>query len=566
MANPIFILDETEEGVVATHTARVELPVLAAHTIEENKKKFMNTIRPSLVGIGCMNLSNRGFEFDSSFISFKAKSRFVVFAEMMKRLSKDDPTGASRFPPITIFGHADPTGDPAYNKRLSGRRAKAVFGLLTRDVAMWESLFANPFGGDEWGKKSIQHMLQNVGGIPFYEGPIDGAVTPETKKATKEAIEAYQEARGLKVDGEAGEKTRKVLFAEYMDEICQFKDGTKFKLDPKEHFLARGKDKEHKADMQGCGEFNPVLLLSKDEEDRFKDKKLKPERDTAYERDRRALVFVFKHDTVIDPAKWPCPRVGEGEGGCKERFWSDHKDRLRRDPDQEPADANGVPTGDGRREFPKTGDTFACRWYHGFAQHSPCEAGKKLWVIRLKQDGPGQEQEPFARRAYVVHAGDADIRYAPQLRGFTTDQGQVVIPVMDEELKMSLKVDLFGLEKPPGGEDEKKDGGNGQDPGPDGKDKDPGEGFDVDRFEHEDKFVELTLDAGQLMPMVQAEFPAQQRLYNLGFGKGAPGTWTPELLERAVKGFQRSRGLEVTGQLDDSQDTRARLKKEHEGP
>src|SRR5262245_38531658 len=131
MANPIFVLDETEEGVVATHTARVELPVLTAHTIEENRSKFLNTIRPSLVTIACMNLTNKGFEFDSSFVGPKSRDRFTAFAELMKRLSKDDPTGAGRFPPITIFGHTDPSGDEAYNKRLSGRRAKAMFGLLT---------------------------------------------------------------------------------------------------------------------------------------------------------------------------------------------------------------------------------------------------------------------------------------------------------------------------------------------------------------------------------------------------------------------------------------------------
>lgn len=554
MANPIFILDQTEEGVVATHPARVELPVLTSPTVEEDREELFNTVRPSLVTLGCMNLSNRGFEFDSSFISPKAKGRFTAFAELMSRLRDEDPTGAKRLPPITIFGHADPTGDEEYNKTLSGRRARAVFGLLTRDVKLWETLFSGPFGGDDWGQKSIQLMLQTVGGgIPFYDGPIDGAVTPETRKQTADAIEAYQNARDIQPpSGIAGPKTRAVLFPEYMKEICQLKSGVPFELDPKEHFLARGKDAGHKGDVQGCGEFNPVLLLSQEQEKRFKDKKLKPERDASYEDDRRALVFIFKHDSEIDSKKWPCPRSNEGSAGCKLRFWSDSKDRLRRDPDKTAAGDDGIPIGDGRRDFKETGDTFACRWYHGFAQHSPCEAGRKLWVLRLRVDGAKDAQEPLKQRAYVVHAGETS--YAPVLRGFTDDNGQLVIPVMDESVEMKLKLDFFGLETPPK-KDEKDDTGTSAETG-----------FDEDEFKNEDKFVELTLDAGALTPMTKDDLPAQQRLHNLGFGQGKPGAFTADVFERAIRGFQRTHKLTDTGKLDDDQDTREQLRAAHDSP
>ena len=46
---------------------------------------------------------------------------------------------------------------------------------------------------------------------------------------------------------------------------------------------------------------------------------LKEERNAAYEQDRRVLVFVYKHDVEIDPAKWPCPRATEGVAGCRRR-------------------------------------------------------------------------------------------------------------------------------------------------------------------------------------------------------------------------------------------------------
>ena len=80
----------------------------------------------------------------------------------------------------------------------------------------------------------------------------------------------------------------------------------------------------------GCGEFNPLLLLSQQEDDAFKtaatDPAVKEARNDAYAEDRRVLVFAFKHDSEIDPAKWPCPRATESTGGCRQRFWADDKE------------------------------------------------------------------------------------------------------------------------------------------------------------------------------------------------------------------------------------------------
>ncbi|MDI6758389.1 MAG: peptidoglycan-binding protein [Candidatus Omnitrophota bacterium] len=49
-------------------------------------------------------------------------------------------------------------------------------------------------------KKQIQIALQKAG---FYKGKIDGKIGPQTK----EAIKAFQKAKGLKVDGTVGTKT-----------------------------------------------------------------------------------------------------------------------------------------------------------------------------------------------------------------------------------------------------------------------------------------------------------------------------------------------------------------------
>ena len=109
MANPIFIIDIGPDGVVAAHPERTQLPVLVAPVPESKKAENYNTIRSQLVAIGCMQLPGAGFEFDSSFISPQSANRFTKFARLMQSLKAQDPAG--RFPPCSVFGHADPTGD-----------------------------------------------------------------------------------------------------------------------------------------------------------------------------------------------------------------------------------------------------------------------------------------------------------------------------------------------------------------------------------------------------------------------------------------------------------------------
>lgn len=55
-------------------------------------------------------------------------------------------------------------------------------------------------------KKQIQKALKNAG---FYQGPIDGVIGKQTRRAIKE----FQEANDLKADGIAGSKTCEKLTA-----------------------------------------------------------------------------------------------------------------------------------------------------------------------------------------------------------------------------------------------------------------------------------------------------------------------------------------------------------------
>ena len=61
----------------------------------------------------------------------------------------------------------------------------------------------------------IQTALKNAG---FYTGNIDGKIGPQTKKA----IEEFQKAKGLKVDGKIGTKTWSALSA-YLNPVVETK-------------------------------------------------------------------------------------------------------------------------------------------------------------------------------------------------------------------------------------------------------------------------------------------------------------------------------------------------------
>jgi Putative peptidoglycan binding domain len=273
------------------------------------------------------------------------------------------------FPRISIFGHADPVGDDVYNKALAGRRAQAIYGLLTRDVKLWETLYTTRIGGggDAWGHDAINSMLVALG----YSG--------------SDAVRGFQQSEGLAADGDAGPKTRTKLFADYMDKLCG--DLT---LDKAADFLA-GTDANGKGDVQGCGEFNPLLLFSETEEGEFAKPANAKKRNQENAPNRRVMVLLFRPGTQVTAEKWPCPRAAEGVAGCRKRFWSDGEKRR------------STHLADQRRSFDQSKDTFACRFYDRLSQLSPCER-----VVRIEQllirvcDG---EQKPIAGAPCRVLSG-----------------------------------------------------------------------------------------------------------------------------------------------------------------
>lgn len=564
MANPIFVIDIGPDGVVAAHPARTELPVLVAPVPDNRKEKDFNTIRLQLVTLGCMQLPGRGFEFDSSFISPLSADRFKKFAGLMQSLREQDDVTPKRFPPCSIFGHADPTGTDEYNKTLAGRRARAVYGLLTRNKKIWDELYNNPFGGDQWGIRSIRMMLSiplRKGEPQFFWDAIEPGPTDAEKRRvqtlTHDAIAAYQEARKLlaKGSGFPGDKTREILFGEYMDAICRDPADEAFKLDPEKDFIARHKDGDGlKGDVQGCGDFNEIFLLTQAEEDAAKkSKEQEALRNEQYRVDRRVLVYIFKHGTEIDPVRWPCPRSKEGPAGCTIRFWSDHKDRRKhttkrrsfgKDMNLFERDASGNLLLDGAGKptpikVEETGNTMACRWYHAFAVHSPCERKLEEWIVRIHVDSvqkasKPKSTQPVVGRRYVVIAGE--VEFSPVIRGTTNDRGEIRIPVFDEHVTMTVKIDVAGvlLTLPPS---------SSSTPPPPPKPP-PGPPWD-----DEDDFMQFTLDCGALKPISDPGYePAQQRLFNLGYGSADFTDQRTELF--GVKAFQEDYQLKSTGAID----------------
>lgn len=184
-----------------------------------------------------------------------------------------------------IFGHSDPTGDEDYNKVLSGRRAEAIYAVLTHDVARWERLYTSQTGGDNWGAKNVKLMLEALGYTK---------VTP------------FQKDNALSADGVAGPKTRAVLFARYFQFLFPVPLG-------KDAFLGRGADPEGKADFQGCGEFNPAMVFSAARRSRVDQGRTRRRKRTEPPRADPLLPAGHRCPPISGPVRGP-PRTPAGAG------------------------------------------------------------------------------------------------------------------------------------------------------------------------------------------------------------------------------------------------------------
>jgi hypothetical protein len=308
------ILHSDETGIIGEHAQPQVRPFFASPTVSTHR----NALALDLTPMACLNIGDVLFEFDSSVVREPAGA----LLSRLPGLRRQRANAAGDLPLVSVFGHADPAGDEEYNKTLSGRRASAVYGLLIHDPSIWNRLYANPFGGDDWSKKMDLKAISSRLGLP-----------PNSSRTT--------------------------IFAAYMQALCP--EALK-----RTDFLGRGADPGGKADYQGCGEFNPLLILSAEDSETLP----KELRDLWNLVNRRVVIFLFRPEVRVSTKEWPCPRATEATTECRKRFFRNAQERLTPGPER-------------RYHFGSLDETFACRFYDRIAGASPCERFLRTYKIRL---------------------------------------------------------------------------------------------------------------------------------------------------------------------------------------
>lgn len=334
----------TPAGTIGTHPSRSLFPIFVGTTTSNE----FNTVKDPLVVIACWRMDDIRFDFSSSFVRPDSADEFMLLSVLMR---------AHPNAPLSLFGHADPVGEPEFNKRLSGRRAEAIYAVLVRDTARWERLYNN--AEDKWGVRSIQLMLDKLG---FPPGRTDGTMDAGTTTAL----------RNFRAPGTNDAGTRQALFTAYMDAICKDINGARFVLTASD-FLGRGADPDGRVDFQGCSEFNPVLMFSKVENDAYTAATDKTARDADNQPNRRVDGFLFRPGSVISPGVWPCPAAKSPTAQCQTRLYANHATRLSFQANRrEHAALNNTDN-----------DTFGCRFFDLVADRSPCLGGRNDETIKV---------------------------------------------------------------------------------------------------------------------------------------------------------------------------------------
>src|SRR4051812_46028072 len=101
----------SEGGIAADHPP---LPSPEARVATSGaEEKTHNTIKFALIPFACWRASDVRFDFASSFIRPEIAKELGALKKLIDKHSlAAAPNEASRLrPPLTVFGHADPTGD-----------------------------------------------------------------------------------------------------------------------------------------------------------------------------------------------------------------------------------------------------------------------------------------------------------------------------------------------------------------------------------------------------------------------------------------------------------------------
>jgi len=377
---PTHELDDEGSVMAAPHREARPDPYRVAATQTDRG----NVIRPPLAPIACWRTHRARFETASS----------IPLPSLQQDLpALRDLAGSSGL--LALFGHADPTGADEPNKALSGRRAKAIHALLTRDVDAWLNLARD--STDDWTYNAPRIILRHLtgpAGAP-YLSPDDSAT------ALADATRAYQVTHGAPPTGLRDEPTLRSLYRAYMDSIC-IRPGEQFSL-PRSRFLGGGLSGDAVA-VQGCGEFNPVWLPG-------------TQLTASSQRlNRRVLAFVFPSSPEHDLSSWPCPRWDEPSAGCRAQFWPDGDARRRPRPEL--------------RRYREDRRTMACRFYDRFAQRSPCEGATHPLFVSISCCDVDREGAYLAAR----DSGHATVHRWPATVALESSPGVLLFQVEPEAL------------------------------------------------------------------------------------------------------------------------------------
>ncbi len=429
--------DHSESGGAKSAKAGAER---STFRVAATAEKSLNTIRPGLFPIACLRFDDTHFASGTSFVLPSSRPSLHLLHEMLAEREGS---------PISLFAHADPTGDDDRNKQWSGRRALALLGVLAHRVDIWETLYDGPMEGDSWGVPMIQLVLRVLpkGGTsggrdePYFKGDFSFDLTEETR----EALAAFQADEAVGTGGELDSATRQRLFQRYFEYLTRPPGGEAAVLGP-ERFLGRLADPDYRVDVQGCSEHNPVLVFSEAEQNFFDAQGHEVQRGAENAANRRVLVLIFPKGAEVTAAEWPCPRAVDGSATCRSRFWSDGLNRIS--------------PGNERRLFESTRDTMACRFYHRFVDKSPCERTVKLVGLHLRildAEGAPRKLVPYrlvvgdlvfegltGKDGGLVHAIPADATSGKlTMNGF--ERTLVIGPVVDAEDDVGSSMRLQNL-------------------------------------------------------------------------------------------------------------------------
>lgn len=184
---------------------------------------------------------------------------------------------------LLVVGHADTRGGPAHNDKLSLERAEATIAYLKDDVDGWFKFYSDKDPKKCWGK--VEDHLMIISLPDFVDKP-----------KGEDEIRWFQRTRSLKVDGTAGEETRRALIEEYMT-----LDGASLS-----DFVGKIEATAH-----GCGENFPLDDTGKELDTAPADQK----RDRV---DRRVELFFFDPEFGITP---PPPGPNSAAASIQYPLW-----------------------------------------------------------------------------------------------------------------------------------------------------------------------------------------------------------------------------------------------------